>query len=348
MAKKTATKKTTTKKASTKKTRPAAKKKTTNRKNVKKRASQAGGKIKLLKGEVCCLTGNYSYSPVKKELVSFLKAQGAKVVEKVTNKVTILIVGEGKITAKEKSAEALNKAGGSIRIIGPRGLNTTIVPEIRAMIVDPNSVEAAADLLNKSWLFRRQDVQFKGQEFSKVQFGKNVKTKSDLIALKNIDFVNCIFRHCIWIKISNGYLQNETKGCVFEKNVFDDACLRDLKNCTFNDATGKLLKLDSLANCKISDCKFDEASFDDFKYTDVENCTVKKLSLGGLFEPFRKCSFSKITASEVQFDETTFTECELKDVELSKAEAVTDPIRFEKCKLNNVYFQARRSQRNFL
>ena len=315
MAKKIVTKKATTKK-------PAAKK-----------APSSGDKMKFLKGEVCCLSGKFSYYPEKPELLKFLKAQGAKVVEKVTNDVTILIVGEGKKSAKEKSAEALNNAGGSIRIIKPTGLGQTITPEIPAMILDPNTIQAAEALLNTYWLFRHQGIEIKGEEFSKISIGK--KLKADL-TINHISFANCLFKNCTWTNIAFGYANTSSQNCVFESNVFNQLYLWELKNCTITKATGTLLKLNILDRCEISDCNFDDAKFEEFQNTKVSNCTSKELELGGTH---RNSTFTKMTANEVAFFQTRFEKCELKDVNLSKIVEKEDPIRFEKCKLTNVQFK---------
>ena len=342
MAKKIVTKKATAKKptatkASRKTTKKPAAKKVAKKKPLKKKAASTGGKVKFLAGEICCITGRFSYYPSKEELLKFLKAQGAKVVEKVTDDVTILVVGEGKKTTKEKSAEALNKAGSSIRIIEPSDLSATMIPEIPAMIVDPDRIKAATDLLGTYWLLQNSGVEFKGEQFSKVSFGKSLKTH---IEFQNLSFANCLFKACTWTNICYGWSDTKSEDCVFEKNVFNDTRMQDLKGCTITKASGTSYALSDLDNCKILDSKFDSLSFNDLQNTDVVNCTIKTLELDAYYSsPFKNCTFSKITANDVKLCETTFRECELKDVKLSNIKAAENYIRFEKCKLTNVQFK---------
>ena len=204
------------------------------------------------------------------------------------------------------------------------------------MMVDPKNVAVATNLIGKDWLFRGQTLELENEEFSKLDFGVNLKTED---SFNNIRFVSCKFNACTWTKISHEHRRTSLKNCVFEKNVFNDTRLRKLEKCTFAKASGELFNLEWIENCKLSNCQFGDAQLSGLRNTDVVNCKFKKLRLSGYFDADRKCSFSGITANEVDFEDAFFESVVMKDIKLSNIQAAEACIQFENCKLTNVTFK---------
>ncbi|MEM7560201.1 MAG: pentapeptide repeat-containing protein, partial [Planctomycetota bacterium] len=333
VAKKTVAKKATSSTAKNASPKKAATKKATPK---KKSASVVPELGKLFAGQSVCITGRYSYWPDKASLLKWLKAQGAKITETVDANLDVLVVGEGKQTAKQTKAEALAKSGTPIRIITDMGdLAAGSEADIVDFMMDPKRIKLVEDLFQTSWLANKMDFELTGMKFSKKQIGFPVPKKKEHIELSEMKVANCVFDACKLVQVSLGDFDDVLTDCTFNKCTFDKPYLRTGAGTVVSDCKGSV-DFGSSEGTTIIGGKYDALRFYFSSHMTIENVTTKRLHSDYDAE-IEQMRFRNVKAGETQWSGTC-SNWEIIDFRSEKGKS-DDPWRFEKSRLQNVHFK---------
>ena len=336
--KKAAKKKATAgKKASGKKT---AARKSTGQKNAGRKKSAATAPTpfhELLKGERVCLAGTFKWYPSLKEVKEILRILGATLTKKVDDKLSILIVGEGRKPALQSQAEKLNAAGtAAIRIMADLKslLPVDFDENLAYYILNHKSADDLSVILDRPILFPAYVAHVNGADFTKKTIG-NSKYLSLTVKFSNCDFSKATFRNTS----TRGQRDDSHERCLFDGTRFENANMWNYKESEFKNISGTKLHFFDLENSQIHKAKLD--NFDSYYVRDCEitDAMFGRFGIRGSTSlgAFRKNVFRKVKLSEIDI-ESEMNQCEFDDVIFENSK-LDEPLAFVKSTLRNVKFR---------
>lgn len=369
MAKKTAkkkiAKKVPTRPAKKKTTKVAAKKRSPKR--TSKQSSTRNAALinydQLFKGKKVCLAGRFTYAPSKDQLIKFVEQRKGTIVDKVDGQLDLLIVGEGKQSAKQTKAEKLNGSGNAtIEIVTDLSqLIFGLEADLARYLSDPKLVKSVASILDSShwWLWgsHSSSLQQDGVDYSGLKLG-GTKDKFVLqIPMKNCDFTGATLKN-ITLGESYAYQANGLDQCLFDRTKFDGVELANAKNCKVTNSTGTKVEFDGIELCRIeqtrinevmlhhaTDCEFFDCHFKSLggniiDYHEIDNshfgdCKIDKWE--SKYPKFIKGELAYVEVGNWVSEQPMFEKSHLNGCRFKKGKA--DQIRFQDCKITDCTFE---------
>ena len=296
---------------------------------------------KLLRGKKVCLTGRFTYYPHKDALTKWVRSEGGKITDKVDAKLDLLLVGEGKKSVKQKTAEKLNSQDGAgIEIVDDVKDLVSLSPlQFCNTITTEKGLLRLAGLLDTDWLRdHSQILEIEDHDFR----GKSIATsdKRKWTCFSNIAFKRCDFSKGKIRNVTLGHLDALIEECQFTGTHFDEAHFDDATDCEFikNKATTLRLRGD------VKNCRFESLNADEFHASHLKGCVFQNCKIGELHSTtyvfneevidcnFLKCKIGKIESEQIEFQNCYFEDCELAGVQSERFE-------FKQCKFKNVIFK---------
>ncbi len=290
-----------------------------------------------MKGERVCLAGKFKWFPSLKEAKEILRILGATLTKKVDDKLSILIVGEGRKPALQSQAEKLNAAGtAAIRIMTDLKnlLPVDFDENLAYYILNHKSADDLSVILDRPILFPAYVAHVNGVDFTKQTIG-HPKYLSLTVKFSNCDFSRATFRNTS----TRGQRDDSHERCLFRGTRFENANMWNYKESEFTNITGTRLHFFSLENSQIHKAKLND--FDSYYVRDCEitDATLGRFGIRGSTSlgAFKKNVFRRVKLSGIDV-EPEMNQCEFEDVAFENSE-LDEPLAFVKSTLRNVRFR---------